>query len=127
MVDDGEGSAMDKALLDLPDGGTRVGGGVEDRAIAKALSAKASIAALRKLRRNERLRAEADATMWKKSQQARTLENLSKKRPREKETIAKYFLSARNFDTSATTEKENVPTPEIGINEVLAAAATDQL
>jgi hypothetical protein len=86
-----------------------VGGRVEDHAITKALAARASTAVLRKSQRKERLLLQADAAGRKKLQQTRMLENTSKKRSRDKETIARYFTSTRNFDLAATTEKGSVP------------------
>jgi hypothetical protein len=62
------------------------------------------------------------------------LENASKKRSKEKETIARYFTSTRNFDLVATTEKGSMPsetsltTNSIGIDaNALAAEAIDGL
>jgi hypothetical protein len=91
------------------DAGLQVGGGVVDHAIAKAVAAKASAAALRKIRREEKLMLQADAAVRKKLQEGRTLENASKKHAREKDTIARYFTSTRNFDATATAVKENIP------------------
>jgi hypothetical protein len=54
-----------------PNASLRVGGGVVDLAIAKALATKASTIALRKSRREERLILQADAAACMKLQQGR--------------------------------------------------------
>jgi hypothetical protein len=48
MGEDGKGCIVEQTMPAAPDARTRVGGGMEDQAIAKALAARASTAALRK-------------------------------------------------------------------------------
>jgi hypothetical protein len=55
MGEDVEECAVQQPVSHPPDAVVRVGGRVEDQAIAKALAARASTSALRKLRREERL------------------------------------------------------------------------
>jgi hypothetical protein len=91
------------AGLHLASEDARVGGGVNDPAIVKVLTTKAAIAAIRSSQKQERLRKEAVAVARQTLQKARTLENTSKKRSREKESIASYFSSSRNFDVTMTS------------------------
>jgi hypothetical protein len=138
MGEDGKGCIVEQTMPAAPDARTRVGGGMEDQAIAKALAARASTAALRKSWREERLLVQADATA-RKNLQARTLENASKKRSREKDTIARYFTSTRNFNpaatsaiaataaTAATSEEEHVPSEESLATAINVDAAIDGL
>jgi hypothetical protein len=97
-----EGGIVEVPVSQPAEGVARVGGGIEDPAIAKELALKASTAALRKQRKEDRLRKEADAARRKTLQDSRILENSSRKRAREKETIAFYFTSSCNFDVNAT-------------------------
>jgi hypothetical protein len=87
----------------LRSGVARNGGGIEDVDIARALTEKAATAAIRRHRKEERLRREAEATRRKSLQDARTLENSSKKRARERATITQYFTTTRNFDSDPTS------------------------
>jgi hypothetical protein len=83
-------------------GGTQNGGGVEDVDIAQALTKKAATAAIRRHRKEERLRMEGKVARRKSLQDACTLENSSKKRVRERVTITQYFTTTRNFDSDPT-------------------------
>jgi hypothetical protein len=94
--------------------GARVGDGINDPTIVKVLTTKAAIAAIRSSQKQERLRKEAVAVARQTLQKARTLENTSKKRSREKESIASYFSNSRNFDVTVTSETIS-DLPDVGI------------
>jgi hypothetical protein len=91
----------------------RVGGDVEDPTIVKALATKAATTLIHCERKRERLRKEAASAARKTLQQTRTLENDSKKRRRDKETIASYFTRSRNFDAVAISLKVTTLPEEI--------------
>jgi hypothetical protein len=101
MADAGE--MVDVLVSTIAEGSARVGGGIEDPAIAKALAEKASIAALRRQRKDDRLRKEADSAKKKALHQTQGVEDSSRKRAREKETISFYFRRSRNFDPDETS------------------------
>jgi hypothetical protein len=90
-----------------------VGGGVNDPVIVKVLATKVATAAIRFSRKQERLRKEAAAVARQTLQKAHILENTSKKRSREKESIASYFSSSRNFDGTVASEKIS-DLPDVG-------------
>jgi hypothetical protein len=101
MADAGE--MVDVLVSTIAEGSARVGGGIEDPAIAKALAEKASIAALRRQRKDDRLRKEADSAKKKALHQTQGVEDSSRKRAREKETISFYFRRSCNFDPDETS------------------------
>jgi hypothetical protein len=88
--------------LSIVEGFARVGGGIKDLAIAKALAEKASIAAFRRQRKDDRLSKEVDSAKRKALHQTQGVEDSSRKRAREKETISFYFRRSRNFDPDET-------------------------
>ena len=93
--------------LHLASEGAWVGGGVNDLAIVKVLAAKAATVVIRSSQKQGRLCKEAAAVARQMLQKTRTLKNTNKKRSREKESIASYFSSSRNFDVTVTLEKIN--------------------
>jgi hypothetical protein len=84
-------------------GVARSGGLVSDKSIAAALAMKATTAAVRKERKEERLRREKEAADRRNLQAARMIENSSKKRSRERDTIRRFFTASRNFDNVAAS------------------------
>jgi hypothetical protein len=114
MADAGE--MVDVLVSTIAEGSARVGGGIEDPAIAKALAEKASIAALRRQRKDDRLRKEADSAKKKALHQTQGVEDSSRKRAREKETISFYFRRSCNFDPDETSVTGRSPLTGSGLD-----------
>jgi hypothetical protein len=96
-------------------GSPMIGGTSGDPTILKALAAKVATAVLRKLRKEERLQKEAASAERKRLQQCQPVENASKKRERENESIQAYFASTRNFDAA-----NKPPAPTSSLSSIMS-------
>jgi hypothetical protein len=113
------------ANVQVPTGATVQSSGtaVRDLNVARELTEKATSAELRKECREEHLLHNREATERRNLQAARSIENSSKKRARERDTIHRYFTASRNFDIIQGNEGLDPSTSPSCVNNFLG---TDQ-